>query len=168
MDRGAARVRNALAILAIAAGVLAALAERRPSPHRIESVPLTQLARTIEAEEDHITATELAEWIRGRKRGLRVLDLRTTAEYETYRIPTSTNITLPSLVETRYAPDDTLVLISDGGAHAAQAWVLMRARGYANVHFLRGGMQEWIDSIAEPEKPTELSRYFGGTRRNGC
>lgn len=161
-------MRRTLAILAISAGVLAALMERRASARRIESVPLAQLATTIEAEEDHITATELAEWIRARKRGLRVLDLRTTAEYETYRIPTSTNVTLPSLVESTYAPDDTLVLISDGGAHAAQAWVLMRARGHAHVYFLRGGMQEWLDTIAEPDKPTELSRYFGKPRRNGC
>jgi 3-mercaptopyruvate sulfurtransferase SseA len=38
-----------------------------------------------------------------------------------------------------FNPSDTIVLLSEGGAHAAQAWVFLQIRGYRNVFFLRGG-----------------------------
>ena len=39
-----------------------------------------------------------------------------------------------------FHPSDTIVLLSEGGAHAAQAWVLLQVRGYRNVFFLRDGI----------------------------
>jgi 3-mercaptopyruvate sulfurtransferase SseA len=57
------------------------------------------------------------------------------------------------------------VLYSEGGAHAAQAWVLLRAAGVRNVYFLRGGILEWLDLVMNPARPTELTRYFGGVPR---
>jgi len=72
-----------------------------------------------------------------------------------------------------------IVLYSEGGAHAAQAWVLLRALGYKNVYFLRGGLYEWIEQVMRPSLATaatpkdsvdfarnmEVSRYFGGVAR---
>ena len=66
-----------------------------------------------------------------------------------------------------------------GGAHAAQAWVLLRSRGVRNVFFLRGGLDEWMDEVMNPQLPRNappderaemdsvaaLSRYFGGVPR---
>ncbi|MEO8035724.1 MAG: rhodanese-like domain-containing protein, partial [Acidobacteriota bacterium] len=89
------------------------------------------------------------------------------------------HVPLQSLVTTPFPPDATLVLISDGGAHAAQAWVFLRALGHANVYFLRGGQEEWLDDVMNPAiapsaSPEEkavfartaaLSRYFGGVPR---
>jgi 3-mercaptopyruvate sulfurtransferase SseA len=42
------------------------------------------------------------------------------------------------------------VLVSDGGAHAAQGWVFLRALGIAHVYFLRGGLGEWLDDVMNP------------------
>jgi hypothetical protein len=70
----------------------------------------------------------------------------------------------------------TVVLYSEGGAHSAQAWVLLRMRGYRNVFFLREGIYEWISRVHEPRlavdatpkeraefrRAAELSRFFGG------
>jgi hypothetical protein len=68
---------------------------------------------------------------------------------------------------------ETLVLYSGGGAHAAQAWVLLRAAGHARVRFLSGGLLEWtedvlhpaLDPVAPDTALAALSRYFGGTPR---
>jgi rhodanese-related sulfurtransferase len=157
-------MRRALLIAAIVAGALAPLAG---SPYRTAQLDVQRLAAKVQAEDDHVTAVELAQWIRARKPGLHVIDLRTPAEFAEYHVPSSVNLALPELVSRDFARADTLVLVSNGGGHAAQGWVLMQARGYANVYFLRGGVQEWIDVLRAPEQK-ELSRYFGGPRRGGC
>jgi 3-mercaptopyruvate sulfurtransferase SseA len=59
-----------------------------------------------------------------------------------------------------FAKDDTIVLISDGGAHAAQAWVFLRALGHEHVVFLRGGLGEWLDDVMNPAKTSASTRSF--------
>jgi rhodanese-related sulfurtransferase len=138
-----------------------------------------RLASAVAREEDHVTAIELAEWIRGRKAGLRVSDLRTQSEFETYHVPRAERIALESIASAPFRTNDTIVLISAGGAHAAQAWVLLQALGYRQVYFLRGGLSEWIDEVMNPtivataspkamaefKRVGEISRYFGGVPR---
>ena len=175
----AARIRRALAVVAACGGVLAAFAGN-PWPQHPELAiggrPLgaevaAELAAEVIDEKDHVTALELAQWVKERKPGLRVLDLRTPAEFDEYHVPGATMIRLDTLVSTRFAPSETLVLVSDGGAHAAQGWVLLRAAGASNVYFLRGGIGEWIDDVMNPvNAPPDvaaLSRYFGGVPRKG-
>jgi rhodanese-related sulfurtransferase len=138
------RIHRVLAGLALAAGLLAVFAG---SPYVVK----------------HVTALELARWIRDRKPGLRVIDLRPAADFETYHVPGAQR------VPATFQPDETLVLISDGGAHAAQAWVFVRTMGHRNVYFLRGGINEWLDDVMNPNGPSQeaaaLSRYFGGVPR---
>jgi 3-mercaptopyruvate sulfurtransferase SseA len=97
-----------------------------------------------------------------------VLDLRTQREFDEYHVPNAELVPLEALMSERFARNETLVLISDGGAHAAQAWVFLRALGHEHVYFLRGGLAEWIADVMEPAHPTPVTRYFGGMRRNGC
>lgn len=157
-------------VLAAVAIVLGALAPFAGSPYRVHPAPfdVRQLAAQVAHEEDHVTALELAAWIHDRKPGLRVIDLRSIAEFDQYHVPTAEQMPLETLVASpRFAKDETVVLISDGGAHAAQAWVFLRALGQEHVYFLRGGLGEWLDEVMNPVKTTALSRYFGGTARGG-
>jgi rhodanese-related sulfurtransferase len=156
---------RALAAIAI---VLGALAPFAGSPYRVHPAPfdVRQLAAQVAHEEDHVTAVELAAWIKDRKPGLRIIDLRSPAEFAQYHVPTAEQMPLETLVASpRFAKDETVVLISDGGAHAAQAWVFLRALGHEHVYFLRGGLGEWLDEVMNPPKTTALSRYFSGTAR---
>jgi rhodanese-related sulfurtransferase len=166
---GAARVtvHRLLAAVALVLGVLALFAG---SPYANRGIDVRRLAKEVAEEKDHVTATELATWIRERKPRLRVLDLRTQREFDAYHVPGSERIPLDELVtKVRFAKDETLVLISDGGAHAAQAWVFLRALGHEHVYFLRGGLGEWTRDVLDPAHPTPLTRYFGGVRRgDGC
>ena len=155
-------------LLAVAAAIAATLALFAGSPYAEHNARLdvAALASTIAGEDDHVTAIELARWIRERKPGLRIIDLRTAAECNGYHLPGEELIPLEALTRSRFAPEETVVLISDGGAHAAQAWVFVRALGHANVYFLRGGVQEWLTEVMNPKNATRevaaLSRYFGG------
>ena len=81
-------------------------------------------------------------------------------------------MSLPDVATLAPAARETLVLYSEGGAHAAQAWVLLRARGHEHVYFLRGGLLDWMDDVMNPvvagdsaTRISALSRYFGGVPR---
>ena len=164
-----AALRKLLLIAAIVAGALAPFSG---SPYRTapQQLDVQRLAAAVAAEEDHVTAIELARWIHDRKPGLRVVDLRGATEFAAYHVPSAENVPLQSLVAAPFPKSETLVLISDGGAHAAQAWVFLQALGYRDVYFLRGGLQEWLDDVMNPSRATpdlaELSRYFGGSPRS--
>ncbi len=171
-------VRRSVSTLGIAAlglGILAAFA-RTPDFNANTRVDVRSLARTVESEEDHVTALELAQWIKDRRPGLRVVDVRSPAEFSAYHVPTAEQIDIAHLIDTPFRIDETIVLYSEGGAHAAQGWVFLRALGYPHVYFLRGGLYEWLDDVINPTmsaNPTDsaraawatvasVSRYFGG------
>ncbi|MFL5521487.1 MAG: rhodanese-like domain-containing protein [Gemmatimonadales bacterium] len=165
--------RRLLAGVALVLAVLAALAGT--SGRRGMAVDASGLAAEIEHEDDHVTALELAQWIRDRKPGLRVLDVRSDSEFAAYHIPSAERMPLTTLASLAPSGDETLVLYSEGGAHAAQGWVLLRANGHRNVYFLRGGLLDWMEDVMSPMLPTDtsrarvaaLSRYFGGVPRAG-
>ena len=164
-------------------GALAAALLGNSSP-AIPRLDATTLATEIEHEADHVTALELAEWIRARKSGLRVIDVRPDSDFVSYHIPSAERIPLPALATLKPGSGETLVLYSGGGAHAAQGWVLLRASGHQRVYFLRGGLLEWMDDVMNPVLPPRrgtnmkadsvvdyiggLSRYFGGVPRTGA
>jgi len=169
------QIHRTLAVIAATLGCAAALADRQPAGDA------AHLATEIDAERDHISALELAERIMHHDSTLRIFDLRSSAEFEQFHIPSASPITIRDLTNQSLPRDASIVLYSEGGAHAAQAWVLLRMRGYAKVYFLREGIYEWNARVFEPklatdatpaeraefERAAELSRYFGGVPRSG-
>ncbi len=137
------------------------------------------LAREVADQEDHVSAVELATWIRARRPGLRVIDVRTASEYAAFHIPNAEHVPIEQLAAARFGAGETLVLYSELGVHGGQAWVLLRALGHRRVFFLRGGLVEWLDDVMSPTiaadapaeaqtrfaEVAELSRWFGGTPR---
>jgi rhodanese-related sulfurtransferase len=170
-------MRSPARVLAGVALVLAVLAALTGTTRRGGgAVDARGLAAEIEHEDDHVTALELAQWIRDRKPGLRVLDVRSDSEFAAYHIPSAERMPLIALASLRPKSGETLVLYSEGGAHAAQAWVLLRANGRRDVYFLRGGLLDWMEDVMSPTLPADtsrarvaaLSRYFGGVPRTGA
>jgi rhodanese-related sulfurtransferase len=147
--------RRVLAALALLLGLAAAFAG---APR---SVDVDALAKQVAREEDHVTALELAQWIKDRKPGLRVINVGPGSA----RLPLAEDVALESITRTPFGRDETIVLVSDGGAHAAQAWVFLRALGHRNVFFLRGGVAEWNAEVLNPPTQTPVTRYFA---RGGC
>ena len=137
------------------------------------------IATEIVTEADHIDALDLAELIRKGTPGLRILDLREELDTSIYLIPGAIAVGMQSLDSLRPAPDEQIVLYSDGGAHAAQAWVLLRVRGVRIARGLKDGMAAWDDDVLSAIVPTvgddsakvrfnrakELSLWFGGFPR---
>ena len=138
--------------LAAIAFVLASLAmvARNPKESGRLSMDVQELARMIQREEDHVTAEELASFLMNGRGNIRLIDLRDSAMYASYHIPPAVRLDIAEVVQSPISKSDTVVLYSEGGIHAAQAWVLMAAQGYRNVFTLRGGLLEWNEKVLFP------------------
>ena len=166
-----------LAIVALALGAIALLSQ----PHRGPFVKLDarELALVVEQEVDHVTPAELAAWIVEGRADYRLIDLRDEPEFASYHIPTAENAQLTALADYPLARNEKIVLYSEGGIHAAQAWLLLRAQGYPGVYTVLGGLDGWKDEVLFPVLPADagpaerahferaaaLARFFGGEAR---
>jgi uncharacterized protein len=176
VERGVATasVHRAFAVIAAALALAASLVD-------LKSVDPRSLAGEIETERDHISAPDLANLIMAGDPALHVFDLRTAPDFARMHIPGARLATIEMLSREALPRNATIVLYSEGGAHAAQAWVLLRLRGHRRVFFLREGMFEWLARVMEPRLPADateperadfarardMSRFFGGLAREG-
>jgi rhodanese-related sulfurtransferase len=177
MKRPALSLNQRLAAAALALGALALFS----APHRgsVVTIDTRELARIVEQEVDHVTPSELAGWIIQGRSDYRLIDLRAESDYATYHIPTAENVTVAALPEFPLQRTEKIVLYSDGGIHAAQAWMLMQAQGYRAVYTVLGGLDAWKDEVLYPALPAEataiertrferavaVARFFGGEPR---
>jgi rhodanese-related sulfurtransferase len=161
---------------ALALAATFALADGRGA---LPSARTHAIATEIVREADHIDALDLAGLIMAGAPGLRVLDLREDLDTSTYLIPGARPVSITALDSLTVTAGDRLVLYSDGGAHSAQAWVLLRVRGIRNALVLKDGMAAWEDEVLAPMLPAvehdsararfarakDLSLWFGGFPR---
>jgi rhodanese-related sulfurtransferase len=167
--RGLLTVGAVLAVLAIPAGV---------QTTSLDDGEYGAIAREIAGRKDHVEPLDLAEWIRDGRAGLRVIDVGDHQEGLT-EIPGAEVVPIAELSRLAIAPGEHVVLVSAGGNHAAQAWVLLRSRGHRNVSVLHDGLAGWEDEVLAPLPPIAgdpadsarhararaVSAYFGGVPR---
>jgi rhodanese-related sulfurtransferase len=171
-------VRRLLAAAATILGVLALFAGEVPDrsadgssagpppARRRVSAPASRWRssrRAAGATLQTVAPVELAEWIRDRRPNLRIIDTRTEQDFDEYHLPRAERLTS----STKFAPDDTIVLVAGGSVDAR------------HVYVLRGGIHAWIDEVMNPtitadappsaraayERASVVSRYFGGVPR---
>lgn len=177
MKLPALTLNQKLAGVALTLGTLALFSV----PHRgpVVTLDTRELAMIVAKEVDHVTPAELAGWIVQGRSDYRLIDLRAESDYAAYHIPTAENVTVAALAEFPFLRTEKIVLYSDGGIHAAQAWMLMQAQGYRAVYTVLGGLEGWKDDVLYPARPVQvsatdrarferaaaLSRFFGGKPR---
>ena len=147
-----------------------------PYDRAAATIDTAELAEIVQREVDHVSPEQLADWIIRGGADYRIIDLRSPADFEQYHIPGAENVPITGLADHGLLRNEKIVLYSEGGIHSAQAWFLLRAKQYAGVYILRGGLQEWKDSVLFPSLPAdatpaqrvtfakmaEVSRFFGG------
>ena len=140
-----------------------------------------ELALIVDKEVDHVNVETLADWIIQGKTDFRLVDLRNEEAFAEYHIPSAEQIIMSGLEQSSLQRNEKIILYSEGGIHSAQAWMLLKARGFKGVYILRGGLEEWKDRIlfpTIPENPTpaqvvefakvkEISKFFGGVPQSG-
>jgi hypothetical protein len=135
-----------------------------PSRGGAVSIHPGELARIVQTEVDHVTPDDLADWIVQGRADFRLIDVRDEKAYSEYHIPGAELLPITKLADASLARNEKIVLYSDGGIHSAQAWFLLRARGYQGVYILRGGLDEWRDQVLSPVLATEPTPFEA--RRN--
>jgi len=98
--------------------------------------------------DNRVDATSL-EQLLGQDADVRILDVRTPAEFESAHIPGAYNVPVDTLgehaAELARHLSEPVVLVCRSGARASQACGKLAATGMANLHILDGGMQSWDD-----------------------
>lgn len=175
--RGFTPARLVLGIVLL--GGLVAAFSGNPYRGTAVRVDTKDLLLKIEGKADHLFATDLAARLMAGDREYRIIDLRDPKDFGAYHIPEAENIPLSALADAPLPVDENYLLYSDGGIHGAQAWLLMKAKGYPRVKSLYGGIDEWKEQVLYPVLPespgpgeksrvdqmAQTSRYFGGSPR---
>lgn len=166
------RLAGAFAVAGVLAVVLG-------NPYRGNTVEVdTRDLALGAARAQPLAPAKLADWIIQGRNDFTLVDLRTPASYGTYHIPGAQNVPLASLTADVAPRNQTLVLCTDDGAEAAQAWFLLKAEGFRSVYLLAGGLNGWRDQVLYPKAGPETSandvarlsqvaQYFGGTPQTG-
>jgi rhodanese-related sulfurtransferase len=166
-----------LGAVALVLGFLALFASVAPA--RTVRVHEKDLLTAIERREDHVTAPELASWIVEGRSDYRLVDVRPSAAYAEYHIPTAENVPLATVADGALGRTDNVVLYGDGGIHAAQAWTALEGRGFTQAYTLLEGLDAWKDEVLFPvvpqnptpeerarfERAAQAAKFFGGQAR---
>ncbi len=109
--------------------------------------------KTIQLKQDHVEPLDLAKSIIEGKKDSVLVDIRQPWEFDDYHIPGAINVPIDQLLGDRgrasLPKDKPIVLYSGGGAHAAQAWVVLLEEGY-DVKTLLDGLQGWWRDVMTP------------------
>lgn len=109
-----------------------------------------------------VTTDLIAKRLIERDPSLFLIDVRSEDEYNNYSIPGAFNIPLENITSDEYAdyldqPGMDVVLISNGGIYADQAWAMAAQKGIKNIYIMKGGLNEWFATIIKPVAPPETA-----------
>ena len=107
------------------------------------------------------------------------MDVRDEKAFAEYHIPTAENVPLATVTDGTLGRTDKIVLYGDGGIHAAQAWMVLKGRGFTRVYTLLEGLDAWKDDVLFPvmpqsptpeqqaqfERSAQVAKFFGGQPR---
>ncbi len=117
------------------------------------------LLSQLHSQSNYIEPEEVADWIINKEPDLQIVDIRSKEDYNAYHIPGAIHIPLERLLEKssldQLNSEGTIVLASNGNTKAAQAWLLLKEKGFNEVYALHGGMNYWVGIFSAPQKPAE-------------
>lgn len=93
---------------------------------------------------------------------LLLIDVRNEEAFKKYSLPGAINIPLNEILKDQwrnYVNQSSLdvVFYSNSDVIADQAWALCAQNGYKKVYVLKGGLNQWFQTIMLPEYPSELA-----------
>jgi len=134
---------------------LAFLPNKRYNYHEITP---KELIEHINLDERYVSTDEVAKFIISNDPSVILVDVRTPEEYKKFSLRGALNIPFDSLMNPNYFDylnQDVykVVLYSNGSSLADQAWLLLKRIDFEGTHVMKGGLNEWIETIITPSKP---------------
>ena len=143
-------------ILLLLAGGLVLL----PKYQKHEGInPEILLSKAISSER-YISTDVLADILINQDPSFILIDVRDETEYAKYSLPNAINIPLKKLLDEDSIPylnqdQYNVILFSNDNFYADQAWILCNRLNYKNLKVLKGGLNNWFNTIINPPIPTE-------------
>ncbi len=133
----------AVGAMVLALGIAAF--EGRPAKSAAAETP-PAWASQVETAQDHITAADFVTRVLSDPASLAIVDVRPAEEFAEFHLTDSVNLDLPRLLGAEGKAflaanaAKTVVLVSNGMTHPAQAWTELARRGATNVRILEDGL----------------------------
>ncbi len=131
-----------------------------PKYKKNEGVDPKVFVNNAVSTERYISTDELADKLVKQDPNVLLIDTRTEKEYNDYALPNALNIPLEKLLDEEfesYLDQESydVILYSNDNFYADQAWMLGNRLGYKNLYVLKGGLNEWFNTIISPKYPEE-------------
>lgn len=144
-------------ILILSAGVFF-LPERDNNQH----ISPEELMLQIMQPTHYISTDAVAEMIIEKDPTLELIDVRPIDEYNEFSLQNAYNLPLDSIMAEGYQDylgieDLNAVFYSNDDIKADQAWVIAKRLGYNSIYVMKGGLNCWIRTIIQPERPEETA-----------
>ncbi len=135
-----------------------------------EKVSQKQIISELKEKAYFITADALAAMLVEKDPTVKLVDVRDAFEFQKFSLPNATNLNIENIVSDEWSEfmnqdKYTIVIYSNGNVDAVEAWMLCRMKGYENIFVLQGGLNNWYETILNPQKPAstmadeELAKY---------
>ena len=143
-------------ILILLAGGLVLL----PAKNKQKGIKPEKALSNAISPERYISTDELAHIIINQDPSFLLIDIRNEKDYKQYSLPNAVHIPIDKFLDEKnqdYLSQEayTIVLFSNDYFLADQAWMLCNRLGYKNIRVLKGGINQWFNSIINPKKPSE-------------
>ena len=125
-------------------------------------IPANELLLEINDPAKYQSTHQIAKRLIERDPSLFLIDIRTAEQFEEYNIPGSFNIPLEEIMAPEwidYVDQDAIdvVFYSNADVYADQAWMLYTQQGVQNLYVMKGGVNEWFNTIIQPTPPLETA-----------
>lgn len=142
------------ALLVILAGGLVLL----PKYETNYGIKPENFLKNIISTERYVTTDLIADKIIKQDPNLLLIDVRKKEDYDAFSLPNAVNIPLAEVLSSdseAYLNQDAfdVVLFSNEQCYADQAWKLCNRLGYKHLYVLKGGLNEWFNTIINPKEP---------------
>lgn len=152
------------------------------SKNPVGRVQPCDLIEMVDQSDKYISTDELARRLMSDDPTLTLIDLRSKEQFVKYNLPGSINIPIENIMDNENRDIinqnvQNVVFYSNSSELSAKAWMLTKRMGYNKNYILRGGLNQWVETILRPSMPIEsasredferynfrksASAYFGG------
>ncbi len=146
-------------MIVLAAGTLFMTMDDEPN-----QIDPEELLQEIIQPTRYVTTDQVAKMIIQGDPSLLLIDVRSEGEYGDYSLPRAINIPLDSLLadgNLSYLgiPGTKVVFVSNDDIKADQMWVLTKRLGFSSIYVLKGGLNCWMQTIIDSERPSDDAPY---------
>lgn len=142
-------------MLVLAIGTL--MIKKTNEPNQIEP---QQLLYELIQPTRYVSTDQVAKMIISNDPSLEIIDVRSPEEFQQYSLPGAINIPIDSLVASNSLmyfgiPGTKVVFVSNDDIKADQSWVLTKRLGFKSTYVMKGGLNQWMETIIQPKEPDE-------------